>query len=265
MVSTFSILMMVLTLLICFGLPVTLLIFLHKKEQISIKAVLVGVSVFLISQVFIRIPILNYVSAMEWYQQMASNIFLLAVFLSVTAGLFEETGRYLGFRFPLKKYLSWKNAVAFGIGHGGIEAIVLTGFTYINNLIYSLSINNGSYENSIAPLLGPEAAAFIRDQLVSLPPYMYLVAGLERAFTVFIHIALSLVVLSAVVRGRKIYLILAVLLHALVNFPVVMIPGLGFSVLYVELYLLALAIVSIVWILRSRDGIPEPSQSDNGN
>ena len=257
MVSTVSILSMVITLLICFGLPIILFIYFYKRERIAVAAVLVGALVFLVSQIFTRIPLLNLFSSMEWYQQIAANIFLLAFFLSVTAGLFEEVGRYLGFKLLLKKHLSWKNGVAFGIGHGGIEAIVITGFAYINNLVYSVLINSGAFTDTIAPQLGPEIAAYIQDQLVNLPSYLFLVAGFERAFTIFIHIALSLVVLLAVVKGKAVYLLFAILLHTAVNFPAVIIPGLGYSILFAELYLLVLAAFSWMFIFRSRGSFPD--------
>ncbi|MGI6327353.1 MAG: YhfC family intramembrane metalloprotease [Dethiobacteria bacterium] len=257
MVSTVSIFSMVITLLICFGLPIILFIYFYKREPIAVAAVLVGALVFLVSQIFTRIPLLNLFSSMEWYQQIAANIFLLALFLSVTAGLFEEVGRYLGFKLLLKKHLTWKNGVAFGIGHGGIEAIVITGFAYINNLVYSVLINSGAFADTIAPQLGPEIAAYIQDQLVNLPSYLFLVAGFERAFTIFIHIALSLVVLLAVVKGKAVYLLFAILLHTAVNFPAVIIPGLGYSILFAELYLLVLAAFSWMFIFRSRGSFPD--------
>jgi uncharacterized membrane protein YhfC len=257
MVSTVSIFSMVITLLICFGLPIILFIYFYKREPIAVAAVLVGALVFLVSQIFTRIPLLNLFSSMEWYQQIAANIFLLAFFLSVTAGLFEEVGRYLGFKLLLKKHLTWENGVAFGIGHGGIEAIVITGFTYINNLVYSILINSGAFADTIAPQLGPEIAAYIQDQLVNLPSYLFLVAGFERAFTIFIHIALSLVVLLAVVKGKAVYLLFAILLHTAVNFPAVIIPGLGYSILFAELYLLVLAAFSWMFIFRSRGSFPD--------
>jgi len=49
MVSTVSILLMVITLLICFGLPVALFIYFYKKERIAVIAVFVGALVFLVS------------------------------------------------------------------------------------------------------------------------------------------------------------------------------------------------------------------------
>jgi uncharacterized membrane protein YhfC len=256
MVSIASMISMVITLIICFGLPIGLAVYFYKKERIALVAVAVGALVFLVTQVLIRIPILSYLSTLQWYQQMAANLFIIALFLSLTAGIFEEVGRYFGFKLFLKKHLSWKNGVAFGIGHGGIEAIVLTGLTYINNLVYSVMINTGTFDQAIAPLIEPEIAGYIKAQLIDIPYYLFLVAGLERAFAIVVHIVLSLVVLLAVTKGKTIYLLFAILLHTAVNLPAVMIPGLGYNILYAELYLLILAVIGCIFIKRSRESFP---------
>ena len=40
-------------------------------------------------------------------------------------------------------------AVGAGLGHGGIEAIVIVGMTYINNLLYSAMINTGAFDTMV--------------------------------------------------------------------------------------------------------------------
>jgi uncharacterized membrane protein YhfC len=256
MVSTVAILAMIITILICFGLPLGLVIYFYKKERIALVAVAVGALVFLVTQIFTRLPLLSYLSFFDWYRQMAANIFLFAIFLSLTAGLFEEVGRYFGFKLFLKKHLSWKNGIAYGIGHGGIEAIILVGFTYINNLVYSFLIRSGQFAETVTPQIGPEMAAYIESQLIDMPAYMFLVAGLERVFAIVVHIALSLVVLLAVTRGKVIYLLYAILLHTAVNLPAILIPGLDYNILYAELYLLILAVIGYIFIKRSRKCFP---------
>src|SRR5690606_30347694 len=139
----------------------------------------------------------------------------------LSAGVFEEIGRYLAFRFPLRRDLSWQNGVAYGLGHGGIEAIVLVGITYINNIVISLMINTGQFENLIGPGLDAATAALIKDQLINTPPIYFLIGGLERFFTLFIQVGLSLVVLYGVITRQIRYLIYAVLLHTLVNAPAI--------------------------------------------
>ena len=93
-------------------------------------------------------------------------------------------------------------------------------------------------------------------QLIDLPYYILKVAGLERVLTIVIHIALSLVVLLAVTKGKTIYLLYAILLHTAVNLPAVLIPGLGYNILYAELYLLVLAVIGIIFIKSSRHSFP---------
>ena len=63
--------------------------------------------------------------------------------------------------------------------------------------------------------------------------------------------------LLAVVKGKAAYLLYALLLHAAVNFPAVIITGLGYSVLYAELYVLVLAAISWQFIFRSRESFPD--------
>jgi uncharacterized membrane protein YhfC len=52
-----------------------------------------------------------------------SHTWLYAVLGALLAGLFEETGRFIAFKFLLKKRTDRKTAISYGIGHGGFEAI----------------------------------------------------------------------------------------------------------------------------------------------
>ena len=70
------------------------------------------------------------------------------------AGVFEEVGRYLAFRFLLKRYTNRRDAVTYGIGHGGIEAILVLGLTAINNIAIAQLVNSGSIETITNGLTG---------------------------------------------------------------------------------------------------------------
>ena len=54
-----------------------------------------------------------------------TSLVLYYGFLGLTAGLFEETGRWAAFRLMKRRRraLDWKDALALGLGHGGVEAI----------------------------------------------------------------------------------------------------------------------------------------------
>ncbi len=58
----------------------------------------------------------------DWSLPMA-NFVLYCVFLAFTAGLFEETARWLGLKYGRRGKTGWVHGFAFGLGHGGIEAV----------------------------------------------------------------------------------------------------------------------------------------------
>ena len=205
MVSNLSIFFMGLALIIQFCAPIVLAIIFYRKEKVAIKSFLVGVLCFTVTQILIRVPLLQLLQLTDWYKNLVnSSIFLATLLLALSAGIFEEVGRFLSFRYVLKDGLEWKDGVAFGIGHGGIEAMYI-GLTNINNIALSLAINSGTFDNIIAKQLPAEVADTIKDQLTSIAPATFLAGGLERLFTIFIHIGLSLLVLYGVRNKKYIY------------------------------------------------------------
>jgi uncharacterized membrane protein YhfC len=249
-VSALSILLMAVTLGISFLFPIGLMIYYRKKEKIDIIAVLIGALIFFVSQLVLRIPMLNIMSSMGWLKGISNNLWLSGIFLGLTAGLFEEIGRFIGFKFLLKKRLEWKNGVAYGIGHGGIESILLVGMTYVNNLIYSFLINGGVFDK-IASQLPGDTAQMIFDGLVKSRSTDFLLGGNERFFTIFVHIALSLVVLYAVMNRKYIFLALSVLLHTLLNAPLPLLTK-YFGAYTAEGYIVIWGILSIIFVFKSK-------------
>ena len=248
LVSGASLFWMSFTLAISIGLPIGLLVTLHLRRGINAMALFVGALTFVISQMVVRIPLLELLSGTAPYQSIAAVPLVFLLFLSLSAGLFEEVGRYLGFRYFLAESWSWRDGVAFGIGHGGIEAFLLVGLPYINNLAYSLMINAGTFLETVGDGLPGEAAEMIQDQLISLPPGIFAAAGLERMFTIALHIGLSLMVLLALVEGRPRYFVLAILLHAGVNFGAGGLASLPISIWFSEVFL-GLMAAGAVWFI----------------
>lgn len=249
MVSPASLAGMVFTLLVCFLVPIGLTVYFYKKEKIWLRAIFVGALAFSVTQLLTRIPILQWLGTQEWYVQMSQNTLFLALFLSLTAGLFEETGRLIGFKYLLKNRLEWKNGIAYGIGHGGFEAIVIVGLTSINNLVLSSLINSGQI-NTLESSVSPDALTFAVNQLTTTSPGMFAAAGLERIMVITIHIALSLIVLYGVMNRKNIYWLYAVLLHTLVNIPAVLLRSYGLWV--IEGILFIMFVLALVFIVRSR-------------
>ena len=166
------------------------------------------------------------------------NIWLYAIYGGFMAGLFEETGRYLAFSFALKKYRAKNvNALMYGAGHGGFEAIVIVGLTMINNIVWSFMINNGRIAELTGSLSGDQLAQAQQaiGLLISTPSYQFLLGGAERLFAILLHISLSVLVWFAVKWEGKLYLYpAAILIHFAVDAAAALLSGLGVNVVIIE-------------------------------
>lgn len=257
MVSNLSIAFMALSMLISFLVPIGLVVYFRKRYKISFKAVGIGALVFFIFQMILRIPLLQIASTQSWYKSMAQNTLLIGLFLGLTAGIFEEVGRYIGMKYFLKRELSWKNGVAFGIGHGGIEAILLVGIGNINSIVYSFMINSGVFDGLIASKLPEQTAQLIKTQLTATNPWTFAAGGIERIFAITIQIALSVLVMYAVVYRKKIIVLYAVLLHALIDSPLVLFSAKKVGVWGMEGYVFLCALASLIFIIKSKNMFKE--------
>lgn len=261
MINGLSIAFMTISLILVFIFPIGLWIYFYNKKRISGIAVLVGALTFFVSQILLRMPLLQLIQGQDWYAVIGKNLWISSLFLSLTAGIFEEFGRYLSFRFLLRNKLEWKNGIAFGIGHGGIEAIFLTGLTYINNLIFSLMINSGAFDQ-ISGTLSPGLSEYIVNTLTSTSPSMFLLGGVERVFAIISHIAFSIIVLYGVKNKKGIYVIYAILAHTILNLIAVIISyylGAWAS----EAFILVFAAAALIFIIKSKSIFSEDSAELN--
>ena len=254
MVSYFSLSAMVITMLISFLLPVILFILLRRGSKNVTGAFIAGAVAFYISQMLIRIPMIQVLlPRFNWYRVFKENTLLLILFLALSAALFEETVRYLTFKLLLKERQVWKCGLAYGIGHGGIEAALIVGITYVNNIILSIIINR----NTLAPFLRGKVedamAERIYKGLTETPPGVFLAAGVERLFVVFIHIALSVLILEGIVRKHSLlFYLTAVVAHAALNFVSAYLIHTGVNYWFVELFIGLFAVSGVIYIVLSK-------------
>lgn len=201
------------TLGLCFLFPILLWVLLGRGHKGFSLAVLAGTVGFVVPQLLLRLPLMQVIAVQGWYQQTIGSFMLVQLlFLAFTAGLFETAGRVLVFRFLIKRPLTPRLGVAAGLGHGGIEAMLMVGLTYISNLMLSVLLNNGSF-----PTTGQMQV--VADLLAHTPAGVFLLAGYERVCTVLFHMAISLLLTLFWAQGRKGQgFWLCVGLHTLVDF-----------------------------------------------
>jgi uncharacterized membrane protein YhfC len=233
--------------------PIVLFIYLRKREKISWASVGVGVLVFILFSQVLEKGLHYFMLVGNETTAAALEVpWLYAVYGALAAGIFEEVGRYLGFRVLLRKHQERRDGLGLGIGHGGIEAILIGVVTSLQFFVFSLMYNMGRWEEVTAPLPA-DVAAQLKSQILNTPDYMYVVGGLERVFAVLLHIALSLIVLYAVRTGKLKYLFYAILFHALPDFFAAFYQKQVISIWVVEAVLLVIAMMAIGIIRKSGD------------
>ena len=149
----------------------------------------------------------------------AGNIWLYGLFGGLMAGVFEECGRWVAFRLGRRWTQGPGDALMYGAGHGGAESFLLLGMTMVNNVILSLTINQGGLP-AVEELIGPisEAGMAAITSLAVTPAALYLWGAFERITAMVVQIALSVLVYAAVTRKSGWYWFpAAILLHAAVD------------------------------------------------
>jgi uncharacterized membrane protein YhfC len=197
--------------LLMIALPIGLAIFLTSRWKSGWRLWFIGAGTFILSQVG-HIPF-NALAGLL-LNRTAPWLFT-AVFLGLSAGLFEEFFRYGMFRWWAKDARSWRTGILTGAGHGGAEAILL-GLLALNAFINLAALRNAD----LSTLFSDDQLVLARQQVTaywSMSPYESLLGALERLFTIPMQISLAVIVLQGFVRGQGFWVWLAVAYHAVID------------------------------------------------
>lgn len=246
---------LIISIAICAALPAGGLIVAQKRYQKASKPFFLGMLAFFLSQIVLRLPALQLLlPRFGWYTAMASrHVFLYAAFLALTAGLFEETARFLILKRFFRRGLRFGDGIAMGLGHGGLEAVLITALPLVNSLLYALAINEGTFD---ALMIGvPQAQRDgIAISLYNLTGFTALLGGAERIFAVCIHTGMTMLAASGLQRRRPLWgLLAAIAAHTFVNAVCAMLPLLGAGALAIEgacAVFAALAVTYTLWAKR---------------
>ena len=212
--------------LLAVTIPVVLIVAWKMYTKRSLVPFFVGIMVFItFSRMLEMIPHSFFLlSSNPVSKAINGNVILYTIYAALVAGLFEETGRYLAFRFVLTKHPNKETAVSYGIGHGGIECILVLGVTYIQYYSYGQLINSGSMDKMLAAYKDNEQSVTALKQLIAnikgVTQFTCYMADLERISAMMVQIGLSILVFQAVyVAGKKYMYWVAVSLHFLMDVP----------------------------------------------
>lgn len=238
--------------------PIVLAIIAHRRLHIGWKYFGFGALVFFLFQIISRVPLVTWLGSVLAPQLNASPLFfyIWLVALAMTAGLFEEIGRYVGYRwFMRREEKTWNKAVMYGLGHGGLESILLVGGLGLLTLV-NLSVLSSLDLNSLPAAQHTQVVQQV-SAINAQPAWFPLLSLWERIWTVPVHVGLSVMVLQVFRRKQLGWLWLAILAHALLDFvSVAIIHVFGSSVLVYmldELVVAAFGIAAIWVALKLRD------------
>ncbi len=245
-------------------LPILLGFFLTRKFKLSWKLILAGALTFIASQV-LHIPLVYGLTAAFQNGTLpaippAWALTFNAVVLGLLAGIFEETARYILYKFVLRKTSTWNEGVVVGVGHGGVEALivgVVAAMAFVNMVVFK------NMDMSTVPGIQPDQVELARQQVAaywSAPVYMAFMGLIERAFAVCLHLSLSVMVLYSIVAKKPLWFWAALLWHAVVDAAAVFLIQ-KISVVSLEAVVGVMALFSLGLMFYLRGKFPAPVES----
>lgn len=176
---------LIFSILVSIGVPLAFFVYACFRKQYIVF--ILGALAFVVSQILLRIPLLQYLgkNSTEFTMFSATHPVLFAMIIGLSAGVFEEIARFIFMRFFMSKR-KWQSGFLFGAGHGGIEAVLFVGIP---------------------------ALTLLFTQNVIIQGETYFIGGIERFFAMLMHIGLSIIVLQGVVQKRFVYVLVAIAIH----------------------------------------------------
>lgn len=246
------------------ALPLILGFWIARRWKVSWRFFAIGMAAMALAQLG-HIPFNMLLTALfrqnilpappkEW------SLLFNAVLLGLSAGLWEETLRYIAYRWMAKDARSYARGLMLGAGHGGIEAIVL-GLLVLVVLVQMVVMRSTDITALLQAQNLPqdqiELALKQVDEFWNVPLYLTLMGAVERVFALSFHLAASVMVLQVLLgRGWRWYW-LAVLWHAVLDFTAVALQSKG--ILAIEALLAGFAVINLgilIYLYRRTPGEP---------
>lgn len=203
----------IITMLALFAFLIAAVWYARKKYKINFAVLGLGaVAFFASSQVLEKIVHLFILHPQKdgTVPLMTENPLLYVIYGICMAALFEETARLIFFKWLEKKRtLEDSDALAYGLGHGGLELLYL-GMGSLISLLILFSLLESSNPD-LANLLPQNTLETVQ----SLSGWQVYLLGVERVLALVMQIGLSFWVYQAVRQKKWIYLVAAYGLHAL--------------------------------------------------
>ena len=203
----------IITMLALFAILIAAIWYARKQYKINFAVLGLGaVAFFASSQVLEKIVHLLVLHPQKdgTVPLMSENPLLYVIYGISMAAIFEETARLIFFKWLEKKRtLEDSDALAYGLGHGGLELIYIGIASLLNLFILFSAVES---QNPAIMQLLPESTLATINNLAAWQIYLL---GVERILALLLQVGLTFWVFQAVRQKKWIYLVAAYGLHAL--------------------------------------------------
>ena len=216
------------TVVLMIAIPVLLFVYWRRRhrKQTNISWLIAGAVGFIVSARVLELGVhyLCIVADNPVSRYINGNVAAYVIYGITMAGVFEECGRYVIMKWVLKRNRTSENAVMYGIGHGGIEILTVLLPSIITYLAVVVLFSKGNVENALSALkITEENASAALPAVQAAASFNYTMMFLniiERLSAMFLHIGLTVIVYHGVIKAKRGFLLLAIILHMLMDtFP----------------------------------------------
>lgn len=235
------------------GIPLALGVWMTRRFRMSWGLFGWGALTFLVSQL-LHIPFNQFLLGPRivelGFPETASGLLVGSLLLGLSAGVFEESARYIFLRRWADDVRSWRSGLLYGAGHGGAEAIIF-GALALFSFVQAVALKGAD----LTQVLGADRAVLAQEQLEvywSMAPGLAMLGAVERLFALLVQMSAALMVVVAVVRNERRWLAAAILWHTVVDaLAVYVMQRLGVYAAEAAVFVLALlALGFIYWVQR---------------
>ena len=219
---------LIITVILMIAIPVIFCLYWRRlhKQQTKLSWLIAGAVGFLVSSRVLELGVHYFciIADNPVSRFINGNTAAFVLYGITMAGVFEECGRHIVLKYIMKKNRTRENAVLYGIGHGGIEILVVILPLMITYLAVAVLFSRGDTENALMALnITEETAAAALPSVQAAAVFNYAMMAMnviERLFALLLHTGLTVIVYYGVINADKVCLPMAILLHMLMDtFP----------------------------------------------
>jgi uncharacterized membrane protein YhfC len=253
MVSVSTLVCLAIATLIVAAMPVVLYKLSRPRFGIRPREAILGVGVFALFAMVIERAVHGFVLSNPATMAWLANPAVFVIYGVVTAGLFEETGRFLAMKWLISREpdaLERRGAgLAYGIGHGGAEAWIVGVLVQVQWIVYAVLANQGTLDSHFTntPV---EAVARIHMVLATLSPASATLFVVERGCAFIFQIGFSALMWQLLRERSRHVLGVLIAAHALVGLPAALFQARLIPLLAADAVYLVLGVIVAVALVR---------------